>query len=361
VRASAAVLRDSIEKFVVQEVELAPLRADEVLVGLVATGVCHTDLTCRTGFAATPRPVVLGHEGAGQVLEIGPGVTDLVPGDHVVLTYWSCGACRHCLAGNDAYCTQFSVGNLSGLRPDRSTPLTSDGTPVGGHFFGQSSFATHCVATQRNAVRVPVDAPLDILAPLGCGALTGAGTILNVLRPERRARLLVTGAGGVGLSAVMAGAVLGLAEIIVVEPRPHRRSLALSVGATRAISPEEFSAVEPGAFDCAVDTTGVLDVIEHIGELVAPRGQVALLTAQNPDARLPLRLLSSLRTGATFRGVRLGGGDRELIPQLAALYAAGSFPLDKIVTSYPFEDIENAMAAAESGAVVKPVLTFRPE
>lgn len=182
----AAVLSSPGGMFSIEDITLQKPRRDEILVRVVGVGVCHTDVVCRGDFPV-PLPVVLGHEGSGIVEAVGSGVTNLRPGDHVVLSFDSCGACPNCARSAPSYCFNFMAANFGGVRPaDGSTPMNrASGEAVNARFFGQSSFATHLIARERNAVAVPKDAPLEILGPLGCGIQTGAGSILNSLKVGR--------------------------------------------------------------------------------------------------------------------------------------------------------------------------------
>ncbi|NYV76848.1 alcohol dehydrogenase catalytic domain-containing protein, partial [Streptomyces sp. UH6] len=193
----AAVTGSPGAPFTVREVLLEDPRPNEVLVRMTAVGVCHTDLSMRAAWPPHLTPMVFGHEGAGRVEEVGAEVTGLAPGDHVCLTFASCGACEQCVAGHPAYCRTAQALNFSGGRGDGTTPLSLDGAPVHAGFFGQSSFATHAVVHERGVVKVPSGLPAEVVAPLGCGGQTGAGTVLNRLRPEPGRSLVVLGAGGV--------------------------------------------------------------------------------------------------------------------------------------------------------------------
>ena len=225
-RSLAAVLHEPGAGFAVQEVELDEPQADEVVVRMAGAGICHTDLVVvvvvADGALALPLPVVLGHEGAGVVERTGPGVTALVPGDHVVLSFDRCGACATCRKGRPAYCERFSALNSSGTRGDGSVTMRRDGTPGHGSFLGQSSFATHALASTRNAVRVTGghDLPLERRGPLGCSLQTGAGAVLEVLRPGPGASIAVFGLGSVGLAGVMAAAATGCDPVLAIEPDP---------------------------------------------------------------------------------------------------------------------------------------------
>jgi aryl-alcohol dehydrogenase len=336
-RATAAVLRQIGGPVALEEVEIDAPREGEVLVELRATGVCHTDLGAIAGQVDLPLPVVLGHEGAGVVLE--SRVDGLAEGDRVVLSFDSCGACGTCAAGRPAYCEQFHVLNHSGTRADGSRTLGD----VHGSFLGQSSFATHAIASARNAVKVDAG-DLVPLAALGCSVQTGAGAVRNVLRPQES--LAVFGCGAVGLSAVMAAR--GLGRIAAVDPRPERRELALELGATEAH--------EPGArlrgFETSIEAVGTEEAIEAALRCLRSPGACATLGYRGP--RNPVTVdQGRLLFGRSLHGVIEGDADPQaFIPQLVDL------PLDRLVTRYPFTEIAAALDAARSGAAIKPVLVF---
>ena len=342
-RATAAVLHETGGSPRLEEVELDGPRPGEVLVQMRATGICHTDLAAIDGHVGLPLPAVLGHEGAGVVLE--SRAEGLAPGDHVVLSFDSCGACSTCRSGRPAYCDEFHARNHSGRRPDGTTTMRG----VHGSFLGQSSFATHAIATQRNAVRV---APADLvpLAALGCSVQTGAGAVLNVLRPPAGARLAVFGCGAVGLSAVMAAAAAGCAAVVAVDPSAERRELALRVGATEAR--------EPGAavrgMDFSVEAVGTQDAVAAALRCLASPGACATLGFRGP--RNPVTIdQGRLLFGRSLHGVIEGDADpQRFIGRLIDL----GLPLERLVTRYAFADIGEAIAAARSGAAVKPVLVF---
>lgn len=364
---AAAIFRPGSEVADLRQVSFGDLRDDELLVRLVGTGICHSDLICKHGYGAVPRPVVLGHEGAGIVERVGDGVTGLRPGDAVVLSYKSCGHCTACGADQAHYCEQFKALNLSGLRGDGSSAMSADDETVRGHFFGQSSFATHCVANARNAVKVPPEAPLHLLGPLGCGALTGAGAIFEVLRPQAGQAVAVFGAGGVGLSAVMAAAAQRCAPIIVIEPHADRRRLALEVGATHAIDPDAgdvadlIARIAPHGCHRILDTSGVPSVVERAVAMLAINGELGLVAAHALDAALSLPILQLMGKGVAVRGIRMGGSDpHRLIPRLVQMMADGQFPIDKLIRFYPLSALDQALEDQARGTVVKPVVVMDP-
>src|SRR3954468_6541877 len=201
----AAVVEGPGQPFTMAEVELDDPREDEVLVRMVATGLCHTDITMGHFLPEEMFPNVFGHEGAGVVERVGTGVGGLQEGDHVVMSFRSCRDCAKCRAGMVGYCDQTLLLNYMGMRMDGSTSLSRDGSPVFGNFFGQSSLAAHALAYADNCVKVDAGLDLRLLAPYGCGFQTGAGTVLNVLRPGTDDSLVVYGVGAVGVAALGAG------------------------------------------------------------------------------------------------------------------------------------------------------------
>lgn len=343
-RIRAAVVESAGGPFVVRDVELGDPRDDEVLVRITAAGICHTDLTMRDRWPAAALPMVFGHEGAGVVEAVGAAVTSVAAGDTVALSYRSCGKCGQCRGGNPAYCLLSDL-NMRGTRADGSSPLRHGTSTVYGNFFGQSSFASHAVAYENNVVRVPPTLAPAIAAPLGCSVQTGAGTVLNVLRPSPGDTVAIFGTGSVGLSAVMAAVSLGC-TVIAVEPNPARRSLAVSLGAYTGLDRAHH----------AIDTTGRPEVISRAIGSLHRRGTLALVGI---GAKAEFDIMTVMRNGIRIRGVIEGDASpATFLPQLVDLHRLGRLPLEKLITEYPFDEIETAVRDAAAGKVVKPVLTF---
>jgi aryl-alcohol dehydrogenase len=364
----AAITRKLSAPFTVAPLRLDAPKADEILVRIVGAGVCHTDLAVAEGHMPMAFPAVLGHEGAGIVEAVGASVTKVQPGDHVVLTFRTCGDCDCCRRGTPAYCHNGGRLNYSGAREDGSRTLSEGVNPVAGCFFGQSSFATFALTYERNTVKVDKDLPLWSLAPLGCGVQTGVGAAINSLRCREGSSLLVLGGGSVGLSAVMGGVVCGCDEIIVVEPHAARRELALELGATAVIDPgaepDIAAAVRrrlPLGVEYAIDTTGKTALLEAAVDSLAKLGTLGLVGIPDPDAVLPAKLAHITRWGLTIRGVIEGDADPEtFIPKMIELHRAGRLPFDRLITLYPFEDINQAVADQHDGRCVKVVLVHEP-
>jgi aryl-alcohol dehydrogenase len=364
--ATAAVLAANHAPFVLEEIEVDPPQADEVLVRIVATGLCHTDLSAREGLIPFPLPGVLGHEGAGVVEEVGDGVADLKPGDHVVVSFASCGGCSPCRTGHPVYCDSWPVRNLVGGSRADGTPTMRrrDGGALHGHFFGQSSLATRALAPARSVIKVPSDAPLELLGPLACGVQTGAQSVLNVLRPEPGATLAIFGAGGVGLSALIAAVHLTGATVSVVDVNPARLELATRLGATHVIDAREGDAVaalheltDGRGIDRTLEATGVPAVLRQAIDVLAPRGMCGIVGAPAADAEVSMNILTAIVKGSTVVGINQGDPvPRDAIPALVRLHQEGRFPFDELIRVYDFEDIQQAVDDAAAGTVIKPVL-----
>jgi aryl-alcohol dehydrogenase len=359
-KATAAVLRAQDGPYSIEEIELGEPRPDELLVRIVATGMCHTDVLPRAEGTISPPPIICGHEGAGVVETVGPEVTGIEVGDHVVLSFESCGECEACAAKRPFACETFFLRNLIGRRADFTTAATdADGNEIPSRWFGQSSFATHVIATARNAVVVDKALPLEKLGPLGCGLITGAGSVLNALQVEAGRSLVVYGVGAVGLAALMAGKASGADPLVAVDLHDSRLELAEELGATHTVrgdAPdllEQLQAITGAGAHYAVDTTGVPAVSRNAMASLRLGGTGALVGAQLSD--LVLDTLSVVGKRAIW--VLEGDADpKTFIPQLLDLWQAGRFPFDRLIEEFPLEKIDDAEAASLSGAVVKPVL-----
>jgi aryl-alcohol dehydrogenase len=363
-KCKAAIAREGVVEFGWSEIELAEPRADEILVRIAGVGLCHTDLIARDQFIPVGSPAVLGHEGAGEVVKVGSEVTKVVPGNRVALSFRSCGTCRNCGEHRPSYCEHFVALNMSGARPDGSTAVTLDGKQISSNFFGQSSFAEYALAYESNIVRIEdANVPIELLGPLGCGIQTGAGGVMRSLACPAGSSLLIVGGGSVGLAAVMGGAVQRCATIIVVEPHGARRELALELGATHAIDPighDVAAAVReilPSGVEYAFDTTGRPDSFRAVFASLASRGHFGMVSAEAADTVLTLDVNGFILAGHHMHGIIEGDSDPDIfIPELVALYKAGRFPYDRLVTTYPLSDINRAIADQHAGRCIKAVL-----
>lgn len=357
---NAAVVRESHGPFVMEQLSLAAPRADELLVRIVGVGLCHTDLICRDQQYPVPLPVVLGHEGSGIVEAVGERVTDIKLGDHVVLSFNACGQCENCLKGIPSRCLAIFESNFSGARSDGSSALSCGDECVHGHFFSQSSFASHAIARRSNTVAIRRDVPLELMGPLGCGIQTGAGAVLNSLRPGAGSSLAVFGCGAVGLAAVMAAKVAACTDIVAIDPIPERRALAMELGAHRALDPREGDPAtllsEQGGMDYSLECTGIPAVFRQSVDCLNVTGVCGLLGAAPMGTEVNLDM-NSIMFGRCVKGIIEGDSVPALfIPKLVELYRQGRFPIDKLVKFYPLQDIEQAVADTQAGRVVKAVL-----
>lgn len=359
----AAVTRAPHSPQSIETLDLAEPRDLEILVRVVATGVCHTDIGMRDQVFPVPQPIVLGHEGAGVVEQIGSAVSKVEVGDHVVMTYNSCGVCESCLENHATYCHDFFGRNFAGSRPDGSSPLSRGTERIHGNFFGQSSFADFALCRERNIVRIPKDVPLERLGPLACGIQTGAGAVINSLKLSAGKSIAVFGTGSVGMAAIMAAKVAGATTIIAIDLNAERLNLAKELGATHAIKGDEEDSVASimGVTGTGVhfsfDTTANPKVIRQAVESLTLRGECGLVGAAKPGTNISLDVMHLMTAGRKVRGIVEGDSIPELfIPQLIQLYKQGKFPFDRLLKFYDMQNINQAIADSESGATIKAVV-----
>lgn len=361
---TAAVLEVQGSDFTLQEITISDPGPGEVLFEVAGVGLCHTDLAVREGHLPFPFPGVVGHEGSGTVVAVGEGVTKVAVGDRIAASFNSCGQCSQCAAHQPAYCVEFMERNFGGTRSDGTSALRAGDQQVGSNFFGQSSFARHAIAHERNVVPVPESVPLELAGPLGCGVQTGAGAVLRSLDCEPGSSLLVTGGGPVGLAGVLGAVSRGVKTIIVSEPMASRRELALSLGATQAVDPlarplsEQVREILPEGVRYVLDTTAIVPVVTEIIASMGQRGHLGMVgVPSDPAAALNVNLLEMQARGLSFTGIVEGDSDPDtFIPELIGLYEQGRFPFDRMITTVPFEQINEAVAAQARGEAVKVVL-----
>ena len=357
-----AVATSKTKPLQIIEANLDEPKTNEVLVKMVASGVCHTDAVGHDS-GLTPYPVALGHEGSGIVEKVGAGVTTVQPGDHVVLSFSYCGHCQNCLSGHPGMCVKFNELNFGGANYDGSHRLhTLDGENLS-VFFGQSSFSTYCVAHENNVVKVDPDVDLKMLGPLGCGIQTGAGTVLNYIHPRLGDSIVVFGAGAVGLSAIMAAKIAGCEHIIALDIYDNRLELAKKLGATETINSQgidpdyEIRKIIPEGVDYCLDTTGVSSVILSALHSLHPGGECILIGVGH---ELTLNVMDDLLVEAKkLSGVVEGDSVPQLfIPKLIEYYKKGMFPFDELIKYYDFDDINEAFADSKNGTILKPIITI---
>ncbi|OZC83963.1 hypothetical protein CH254_24065 [Rhodococcus sp. 06-412-2C] len=361
----AAVVNGPGDAFTIEDVELDEPRSGEVLVKVLATGVCHTDLIMQNAVAG---PSVLGHEGSGTVIKVGDDVTGFAVGDKVVMSFASCGICRSCLRGSPAQCVQFVGLNMAGVRPDGTVSLHGhDNRSIRGNFFGQSSFAEYALTSPRNLVKVPDDTPdelLRILGPLGCAVQTGAGAVINSLDIKAGSSIVIFGAGAVGLSALLGAVVAGASQIVVCDINIGRLELASELGATDVVDARDRDVVNTiielteGGSDYSVESSGNMQAVSNSVAVLAAGGVAALVGLGRPGAQATFDH-SVLVSGRSAIGVVEGDAIPQVfIPELISLHRQGKFPFDALIKLYPFDQIQQAADDSLSGSTIKGVVVF---
>jgi len=361
-RIDAAVLREPQGRFGIEQIDVDEPRCGEVLVRISGVGLCHTDMMVRAmPPGMVPLPMIFGHEGSGIVDSVGPGVVGFRPGDAVVMSFESCGHCHRCLAGEPAYCDHFDFLNASGRRLDGSSGAQDlSNVEVGGRWFGQSSFATHAIATERNLVKITGDVPLELFGPLGCGVQTGAASVIMAMGVQPGDSIAIFGAGTVGLSAVMAAKVAGATTIVAIDLLASRRDLALEFGATHVVDgadpdlAELVKDVADGGVMYSFDTTGVPKVISAAVAALRVRGFCGLVGIGVEDLVLSPQALGAGRSISYL--VEGGAVPQIFIPRMVELWRRGQFPFDRLMQVYPLAQINEAEADVIGGKTVKPIL-----
>ena len=366
---TAAVAWEASAPLTVQEVYLDDdLGPHEVLVRNVATGICHTDIGLRDAPAESfigRKPYVYGHEGSGIVERIGSSVTTVKPGDPIVMIYYSDGTCQNCEDGQEAYCEQFISANFSGKRLDGRYAIHSlEGEPIAAAHHQQSSFATYSIANDRNVVVAPTDVPLELLAPLGCGFLTGAGGVRNRMKPSAGKSFAMFGMGALGFAAIHMARKAGCSPIIAIDLHERRLELAKEFGATHVIKASkdsdtvaEVRAICPEGVNYSFEAAGNAKVMDQAFQSLAKRGTCILSgVVHDQSALLDIRP-AQMMSGRTVGGALLGDGDPVgVVQELIEDIRNGTFPIQKLVRMYEFADINIAMEDADRGDVIKPIL-----
>ncbi|WP_010297288.1 NAD(P)-dependent alcohol dehydrogenase [Clostridium senegalense] len=358
----AAVVNTKGGPFVFEEIDLAEPKDDELIVKVVASGICHTDEFGRQGGMNQKFPAVFGHEGAGIIEKVGAEVKNFQVGDHVVFSYGYCGNCAACRSGKPFYCDHYNEINFGGTAADGKSRLSKNGEDIA-MFFAQSSFATHSVINSRSAIKIDKDVNLEIAAPLGCGIQTGAGTITNIIKPSINSTIAVLGMGAVGLSAIMAANMEHCKEIIAIGGNSKSLELAKELGATHTINRKEVDdivksihEIVPGGVDYCIDTSGFGPMIEKAIKASSFNGSIFVLGSSGiiDSFNIGEDILMNMRT---LRGTCEGECIAQVyIPEIIRMYKEGRFPIDKIITVYDFEDIEQAFKDSHDGKVIKPVI-----
>jgi Zn-dependent alcohol dehydrogenase len=370
-KTTAAVLRAVTEArpytasrpLALEEVELGGPRTGELLVRVEAASVCHSDVSVVDGSRVRPLPMALGHEAAGVVEELGPGIRDVKVGDHVVLTFVpSCGTCPECSSGRPALCTPGATANGAGtLLHGPSLLRDAGGEPIH-HHLGISGFARHAVVARESAVVIPSDVPLPTAALFGCAVLTGAGAVLNTAPVRPGQSVAVFGLGGVGLASVMAASVAGAAIIVAVDPVEAKRRLALELGATHAFAPDEaekaIKDVTSGGAEVTFEAAGVPAVLEAAFRAARRGGTTVAMGLPHPSRTLTLPALAFAGLGQSLVGSYMGSASPQRdIPRYLALWKKGRMPVDRLQSAaLPLSRINEAFEALAAGAAVRQVL-----
>jgi alcohol dehydrogenase len=348
---------------VVEELELDEPHAGELLVRIAAAGLCHSDLSVINGNRPRPVPMALGHEAAGIVERVGAGVSDVVEGDHVVLTFVpSCGQCDRCSSGNPAMCRPAAAANGAGRMLSGGQRFArADGTPVYQHL-GVSAFGERTVVARGSAVVVDRDIPLDTAVLVGCGMLTGAGAVLTTGGARPGDSVVVIGLGGVGLSAVMGAALTSAHPLIAVDPVAAKRELAKELGATAAFAPDEaeegIKDLTGGGADFVIECVGHAAVMEQAYRCTGPGGTTIAVGLPHPSASLTLPALSVIAEGRTVKGSYMGSAAPQRdVPRLLGLWRAGRLPLEKLrAGNLGLEQVNEAMDDLHGGETVRQLL-----
>ena len=360
---TAAVARERFGPFGIERLDLCDPRPDELLVKIVASGMCQTDQHGRDGYYNTPLPAVFGHEGAGIVAGVGRDVTRFATGDHVVISFPWCGKCANCVRRMESHCQNNFGLKMRGTRPDGSTLMSLGGAPVYSAFFQQSSFATYAIANERFAVKVRKDAPLELLGPFACSGQTGAGAVLNSMRPSAGDSFAVFGVGAVGLSGLMAAKIAGCDPIIAVDVHDDRLTLARELGATHAINHRgrsdvvaEIRRITGDGVRFSLETSAQPAVLREAVEALIAAGTCVLLGSARSGTEVSFEM-PFLQFGRVVRGVIQGESHpQEFIPRLVDFLMQGKMPVERMMTFYPLAEINRAAQDSSQGTTIKPVL-----
>jgi len=364
----AAVCYEPNTPLKVEEVELDEPKVNEVLIRITATGVCHTDLHFMKGEAPVGMPVVVGHEGAGIVEKVGPGVTTVQVGDHVVMMVsFSCGQCRFCAEGQPTMCTVgFSVMATATL-PFCMEKRLHVGDQYMHHLFGLATFAEYAVVHERSCVKIREDAPLDVVCLLGCGLSTGMGASINVAGVKPGESIVIWGVGGVGLAAVMGARLAGAGKIIAVDKNPKKLALASKVGADCKVNASKGDPVSKvmeltgGGADYSIESAGKAETIQQAFSSIRSGGK-CIVVGMAPIGSMVNIPSYEFLLGKTITGTIQGGIRHQLdIPRYVDMYMDGKIPLDKVISNryHSLNEANEAFRALEAGEVIRSIIELR--
>lgn len=343
----------------ISELELDPPGPGEVLVRIEAAGLCHSDLSVVDGNRVRPVPMLLGHEAAGRVEELGEGVEGLSVGDRVVMAFLPrCGECRNCRTDGKLPCSVGSAANNAGVLLNDGQRLHRDGEDVR-HHLGVSGFATHAVVNARSVVRVDDDVPPAVAAVLGCAVLTGGGAVINTGKPQEGDAVVVVGLGGVGMAALITALSLGRGDVIGVDGVPAKLEAARELGATAVHTPQE--ALEAGVkAPVVIEAAGNARAFETAVQLTDVGGVTVTVGLPAPDARASIAPLGITAEARTIVGSYLGSAvPQRDIPKYAQLWREGKLPVESLISSHiALEDINEAMDQLADGKAIRQVILF---
>ncbi len=369
IKSRAAVALAPGEPLRIEQIEVAPPRAGEVLVRIVATGVCHTDAYTLSG--ADPEglfPSVLGHEGGGVVEEIGEGVTSLAIGDHVIPLYTpECGQCKFCQSGKTNLCQAIRTTQGKGLMPDGSSRFSLDGQMLY-HYMGTSTFSEYTVLPEIALAKINPQAPLDKVCLLGCGITTGIGAVLNTAKVQPGDTVAVFGLGGIGLSVVQGAVMAGAGRILAIDTNPEKYEMARMLGATDCVNPKDHSApiqeviveLTDGGVDFSFECIGQVDVMRSALECCHKGwGESVIIGVAGAGQEIRTRPFQ-LVTGRVWRGTAFGGVQgRSQLPGYVDRYLAGEIKIDPMVThTMGLDDINHAFELMETGQSIRSVIIY---
>ncbi len=348
----------------IETLDLDPPGDGEVLVKIHAAGLCHSDLSVIDGNRPRPMPMALGHEAAGEVIEVGRGVTAVESGDHVVFVFVpSCGHCRPCASGRPALCEPAAAANGQGTLMSGARRLTLNGAPVN-HHLGVSAFADHAVVSQYSFVKIEKDIPYDIAALFGCAVITGVGAVVNTSKVHPGSTVAVIGLGGVGLNALLGARLAGARQIVAIDMRQDKLDFARQLGATDAFNASDKNCVAAikeatgGGVDYAFEMAGSAKALELAWNITARGGETVSAGLPHPDQRLSVPPVQLVAEERTLRGSYLGScvPVRD-IPNFVQLYRAGQLPVDRLMTgSVPLDQINEAFERLAEGETVRTVV-----